>query len=319
MKILITPTSLSQNLEIDALEPLRERGAELVANPHGRPMTSEELETALADVDGVIAGLDSFTGEAIASAPRLKVVARYGVGYDRIDLDAARQAGVRVTNAPGANGHSVAELAVGLMFAVARQIPQTSAAVAAGKWPRFQGVELAGRRLGVLGLGAIGRATAQMARGIGMEVFGFDPGLNDEQMIELGVRPAGLDQIFSVSDVISLHIPLNAHTRHIVSAQRIAQLPLGAIVINTARGGLIDEQAAAAALDSGHLHGVALDAYETEPPTDSPLVGHPRVVATPHSGAHSQESVQRTAAAAVQNLLAVLDGEEPPSPVDRPQ
>lgn len=316
MKILITPTSLSQNLGITALDPLRERGAELVANPYGRPMSPDELIPALRDVDGVIAGLDTFSAEVFAAAPQLAVVARYGVGYDRIDLQAARSAGVRVTNTPGANGHSVAELAVGLMFAVARQIPQTSTAVAAGEWPRFQGIELAGRRLGVLGLGAIGAATARMARGIGMEVLGFDPGLSAEQIGQLGVTAAELEEIFAHSDVLSLHIPLNEHTRHIVSAERINAMPQGAIIINTARGGLIDEQAAAKALDAGHLHGIGLDAYETEPPTDSPLVGHPRVVATPHSGAHSEESVQRTATAAVKNLLAVLDGGQPLNPVD---
>lgn len=316
MKILITPTSLSQNLGITALDPLRERGAELVANPYGRPMNPDELIPALRDVDGVIAGLDTFSAEVFAAAPQLAVVARYGVGYDRIDLQAARSAGVRVTNTPGANGHSVAELAVGLMFAVARQIPQTSTAVAAGEWPRFQGIELAGRRLGVLGLGAIGAATARMAQGIGMEVLGFDPGLSAEQIGQLGVTAADLDEVFAQSDVLSLHIPLNEHTRHIVSAERINAMPQGAIIINTARGGLIDEQAAAQALDAGHLHGIGLDAYETEPPTDSPLVGHPRVVATPHSGAHSEESVQRTAAAAVKNLLAVLDGGQPLNPVD---
>lgn len=316
MKILITPTSLSQNLGITALDPLRERGAELVANPYGRPMSPDELIPALRDVDGVIAGLDTFSAEVFAAAPQLAVVARYGVGYDRIDLQAARSAGVRVTNTPGANGHSVAELAVGLMFAVARQIPQTSTAVAAGEWPRFQGIELAGRRLGVLGLGAIGAATARMAQGIGMEVLGFDPGLSAEQIGQLGVTAAELEEIFAHSDVLSLHIPLNEHTRHIVSAERINAMPQGAIIINTARGGLIDEQAAAQALDAGHLHGIGLDAYETEPPTDSPLVGHPRVVATPHSGAHSEESVQRTATAAVKNLLAVLDGGQPLNPVD---
>ncbi len=316
MKILITPTSLSQNLGITALDPLRERGAELVANPYGRPMSPDELIPALRDVDGVIAGLDTFSAEVFAAAPQLAVVARYGVGYDRIDLQAARSAGVRVTNTPGANGHSVAELAVGLMFAVARQIPQASTAVAAGEWPRFQGIELAGRRLGVLGLGAIGAATARMAQGIGMEVLGFDPGLSAEQIGQLGVTAAELEEIFAHSDVLSLHIPLNEHTRHIVSAERINAMPQGAIIINTARGGLIDEQAAAQALDAGHLHGIGLDAYETEPPTDSPLVGHPRVVATPHSGAHSEESVQRTATAAVKNLLAVLDGGQPLNPVD---
>lgn len=313
MKVLITPTSLSSNLEIAALDPLRERGAELVANPYGRPMIAEELMSALGGVEAVIAGLDSFPAELFAQAPQLKVIARYGVGYDRIDLEAARKAGVRITNAPGANGHSVAELTLGLMFAVARQIPQTSTAVAAGDWPRFEGIELAGRRLGLVGLGAIGRDTAEMARGIGMQVLGFDPGLSAQEITALGITPVTLDEVFISSDVISLHIPLNEKTRHIVSAERIAAMPPGVIIINTARGGLIDEHAAAAALEAGHVFGLGLDAYETEPPRDSPLVGHPRVVATPHSGAHSKESVQRTAAAAVENVLAVLDGEEPPN------
>jgi D-3-phosphoglycerate dehydrogenase / 2-oxoglutarate reductase len=311
MKVLITPTSLSSNLGISALDPLRERGAELVANPYARPMTPNELISALSGVDGVIAGLDGFPAEVFSEAPELKVIARYGVGYDRIDLEAARKAGVRVTNAPGANGPSVSELALGLMFAVARQLPQMSTAVAAGDWPRFQGIELAGRQLGVLGLGAIGCGTAAMARGIGMDVLGFDPGLSDEDITALGITPATLDEIFTRSDVLSLHIPLNEETRNIVSAERIAAMPRGTIIINTARGGLIDEEAAAAALDTGHVFGLGLDAFETEPPRDSLLVGHPRVVATPHSGAHSKESVQRTATAAVENLLRVLDGDEP--------
>ncbi|GAB3844967.1 phosphoglycerate dehydrogenase [Nesterenkonia populi] len=315
MKALITPTSLSKQPDHPALDPLRQAGAEIMVNPYGRPMAPDELIEALDGVEGVIAGLDSFTEEVFAAADSLRVIARYGVGYDRIDLEAAQRAEVRVTNAPGANGHSVAELALGLMFAVARQIPQTSSAVAAGQWPRFQGIELAGRRLGVLGLGFIGRGLARMASGIGMDVCGFDPGLTEEQIRGFGVTPAGQDEIFSRCDVLSLHIPLNEHTRHLVSAQRIAGMPQGAIIINTARGGLIDEQAAAEALDAGQLHGIGLDAYETEPPTGSPLVGHPRVVATPHSGAHSEESVARTASAAVENLLAAMRGEEPPSPI----
>ncbi|WP_146338418.1 phosphoglycerate dehydrogenase [Nesterenkonia sp. NBAIMH1] len=311
MKLLITPTSLSRQPDHPALDVLREAGAELAFNPHGRPMTPEELAVALQGVKGVIAGLDEFSAETLSSAPELRVIARYGVGYDRIDLSAAQQAGIRVTNAPGANGHSVAELALGLMLSTARQIPQTSAAVAAGEWPRFQGIELAGRTLGVLGMGFIGRSLASMAAGIGMEVRGFDPGLTDEQMVSLGVTPAGQEEIFSQCHVISLHIPLNQHTRGLVSAERIAVMPRGGIIINTARGGLLDEQAAVEALDSGQLHGIGLDAYESEPPTGSPLIGHSKVVATPHSGAHSEESVARTASAAVESLLAVLRGEEP--------
>lgn len=315
MKILITPTSLSQQLHTPALDPLRARGAELVVNPYGRPMRPPELIAALEGVDAVIAGLDTFSDEVIHAAPQVKVIARYGVGYDRIDLEAARRAQVRVTNTPGANANAVAELTVGLMFAVARQIPQAATAVADGGWPRHQGIELAGRTLGLVGLGAIGRGVAAMARGIGMEVLGVDPGMSRQQLEELDIVPVQMDDLFTAADVLSLHVPLNEATRHMVSAARIAAMPAQAIIINTARGGLVDEQAAVDALDSGSLHGVGLDAYLTEPPTDSPLVGHRRVVATPHAGAHSMESVQRTAAAAVENLLAVLDGEDPPSPV----
>lgn len=318
MRILITPTSLSAQPQLAALDALRERGAELITNPYGRPMTPQELIDELDGVQGVIAGLDSFTAEVFEHAGELQVIARYGVGYDRIDLQAAQAAGVWVTNAPGANAHSVAELALGLMFCVARQIPRSAEAVNQGQWPRFAGVELSGRTLGVLGMGAVGRSLAQMAAGIGMKVLAFDPGFNTEQLTQMGVQPCELEEIFTASDVLTLHMPLTQDTRHIVSGQRIAMMPPGAILINTARGGLIDEQAALEGLQTGQLHGIGLDAYETEPPQDSVLVGHPRVVSTPHIGAQSQEAVERTATAAVKNLLAALDGKTPPSPVVAP-
>lgn len=316
MRILITPTSLSRAPDTAALNLLRERGAELIFNPHGRPMTESELAASLPGVDGVIAGLDPFSGQALAAADQLRVIARYGVGYDRVDLDATASRNITVTNTPGANGHSVAELAIGLMFSAARQIPRASAEVHSGGWPRVQGIELARRTLGVVGLGAIGRDVAAMAAGIGMDVVGMDPGLAPEQIRDFGVEPTDdLDELCARSDVLSLHIPLVESTRGIIGADRMARLPADAIIINTARGGLIDEAAAVAALDEGRLHGVGVDAYESEPPISSRLVGHPKVVAMPHSGAHSEESVERTAAAAVENLLAVLDGGRPPSPV----
>ncbi|GAA3052273.1 MULTISPECIES: phosphoglycerate dehydrogenase [Actinomycetes] len=310
MKVLVTPTSLSRTPEDPALRRIREAGADVVLNPHGRPLSEAELIALIADVDGVVAGLDDYTARVIAAAPRLTVISRYGVGTDRVDLEAARAAGVVVTNAPGANSQSVAELTVGLMFAVARRIPRLDAAVAAGDWPRADGVELGGRRLGVIGLGEIGRQVARAGAGLGMEVHGCDPALDDDRIRELGIVPGSVDEVCRRADVLSLHVPLTPRTRHLVDARRLDLLPDGAIVVNTARGGLLDEQAAHAALEEGRLHGVAVDAYETEPPRESPLIGHPRVVATPHTGAHTAEAVHRMAQAAVGNLLDVLQGRD---------
>lgn len=312
MKVLITPTSLSREQDHAALEPLRRAGATLVFNPYARPLSAAELIGLLPGVDAVVAGLDSFTAEVFDSADQLQVVARYAVGYDRIYRIAAADAGVVITNTPGANAQAVAELAVGLMFAVARQIPQVAHSVGSGEWPRVTGVEIARRRLGLLGVGAIGSSVAAMAQGLGMSVSASDPGMSDDRLREQKITPVGVEELLATSDILSLHAPLVDSTAQIIRAETLAQLPSQAILINTARGGLVKEKDVVAALDAGTLFGMGVDAYSTEPPLDSPLVGHPRVVATPHSGAHSQESVQRTAAAAVDNVMAVWEGRQPP-------
>ncbi|WP_237143189.1 phosphoglycerate dehydrogenase, partial [Sediminivirga luteola] len=306
MRILVTSTSLCRTPEAPALQRLRAAGHEVVLSTAGRPLDGEELIRALRDVDGVIAGVDSYTREVIEASGSLRVISRYGVGTDKIDLAAARERQVAVTVTPGANATAVAELAIGLAFAVARGIPQLDAQVRAGGWPRGQGVELSGRRLGVIGLGAIGRKVAAMGAGLGMTVHGSDPNVPQQTLRAAGIVPGDLDEVVAAADVLSLHIPLTPQTRHLIGAGRIKAMPAGAIIVNTARGGLIDEDAALAALDSGRLHGIGLDAYEVEPPVDSPLVGHPRVVSTPHSGAHTAEAVERMAEGAVTNLLQVL-------------
>lgn len=313
MRILVTSTSLCRAPEAPALQRLRAAGHEVALSTAGRPLAGEELIRALRDVDGVIAGVDSYTREVIEAAGSLRVISRYGVGTDKIDLTAARERQVAVTVTPGANATAVAELAIGLVFAVARGIPQLDAQVRAGGWPRGQGVELSGRRLGVIGLGAIGRKVAAMGAGLGMAVHGSDLNVPQETLRAAGIVPGDLDEVVAAADVLSLHIPLTPQTRHLIGAERISAMPAGAIIVNTARGGLIDEQAAASALDSGRLHGIGLDAYEVEPPVDSPLVGHPRVVSTPHSGAHTAEAVERMAEGAVTNLLQVLSGEDCPN------
>ncbi len=311
MKVLVTPTSLCRDPHGASLRRLREQVGEVILNPHGRPLTAAELIPLVADVDGIIAGLDEYDGAVFAAAPRLRVLARYGVGVDRVDLDAAASRGVMVTRTPGANAIAVAELAIGLVLAAARGIPRLDEAVRAGEWPRLEGKELTGTTAGVVGFGAIGRLVAERARGLGMEVVAYDPMLPDEAFAQAGVERVGIDELCRRSDVVSLHVPLLPETRHLLDARRLSLLPPGAIVVNTARGGLLDEAAARRALDEGRLHGVAVDVYETEPPSSSPLVGHPGVVATPHAGGHTSGAVQRMTDQSIDALLAALRGEQP--------
>ncbi|SDQ05458.1 phosphoglycerate dehydrogenase [Microbacterium sp. cf332] len=311
MKVLVTPTSLCRDPDAPALVRLRDRVDEVVLNPFGRPLTSAELTDLVGDVDGIVAGLDDYDADVFAAAPRLRVVARYGVGVDRVDLDAAAARGVAVTRTPGANAVAVAELTIGLMFAAARGIAGLDAAVRAGEWPRVEGKELAGATAGVIGFGAIGRLVAERVRGLGMTPIAFDPMLPDGAFTDAGVERVDIDELCRRSDVVTLHVPLVPETRHILDLVRLRLLPAGAIVVNTARGGLLDESAARRLLDEGVLHGVAVDVYESEPPTSSPLVGHPRVVATPHAGGHTTGAVRRMTDQSIDALLAVLGGQQP--------
>ncbi|MGR6741300.1 phosphoglycerate dehydrogenase [Microbacterium sp. F1-18] len=322
MKVLVTPTSLCRDPHGASLGRLREVVDEVILNPHGRPLTPAELVPLVADVDGIIAGLDDYDETVFAAAPRLRVLARYGVGVDRVDLDAAASRGVVVTRTPGANAIAVAELAVGLILAAARRISRLDEAVRAGEWPRFEGKELTGATAGVVGFGAIGRLVAERARALGMRVIVFDPMLPDEAFAQAGVERVDIDELCRRSDVVSLHVPLLPETRHLLDERRLALLPAGAIVVNTARGGLLDETAARRALDDGRLHGVAIDVYETEPPSSSPLVGHPGVVATPHAGGHTSGAVQRMTDQSIDALLTALRGGRPdglvtPAPAPR--
>lgn len=306
MRILVTPTSLVRRPDAPALVRLRSHVDEVVLADVGRPLTESELIDLVPGFEGIIAGLDPYTDAVLAAGDRLRTIARYGTGVSNVDLDAAARRGITVTRTPAANALAVAELTVGLMLAVARGIPRSDAAMRRGEWVRGDGIELAGRTLGVVGFGAIGRLVAERAAAFGMRVIAYDPQIDPASARAAGVEAVQLDELVRRSHVLSLHVPLLPETRHLLDAERLALLPKGAIVVNTARGGLLDEHAAAAALDRGALFGVALDAYEAEPPTSSPLVGHPCVVATPHAGGHTDEAVARTSEQAVQNLLDAL-------------
>ena len=307
MKILVTPTSLNASSTLPAMARLREAADEIVFNPTTGPLHPDQLIPLLQDVDGVVAGLDDYTAEVInAAGPRLKVISRYGVGSDRVDIPAAEARGIVVKVTPGANSVAVAELTLGLMFGLARHIPSLDRAVRAGEWPRAKGMELTGKTLGVVGVGSIGREIAKRAEGLQMSVIGYDPMVDAATMKAAGITPVTLQQLLAQADVVSLHVPLLDSTRHIIDAAAIASMKKGALLINTARGGLIDEAAAYDALKSGQLGGLALDAYEVEPPAGSPLFELDNVIATPHTGAHTDEATANMARMAVDNLLAVL-------------
>ncbi len=317
MKILVTPTSLQPGKGSKALEQLKVFSEDLVFNELGRPLSEDELIPLLKDCDGYIAGLDFITEKVINSCNNLKIISRYGAGYDRVDIDAARDKGILVSNTPGVNAEAVGELAFSLILSVARKIPYLNASTLNGGWVRSTGVELKGKTMGIIGLGAIGKVVARCAKGFEMNVIAYDPYIDERYCSEHTIRVCSFDEVIRQSDIISLHLPLIDSTKHLINKEAISKMKQGAILINTSRGGIIDEDAAYEALKSNHLGGLGLDAFETEPPTNSPLFELDNVVVTPHTGAHTKEATDNMAKAAIQNLIDVLSGNDCPFVVNR--
>ena len=317
MKILVTPTSLHPGKNDAALAPMRAFADELVFNPTGKPLSEDELIPLLADCDGFVAGLDSITARVLQSCPNLKVISRYGAGYDRVDSEAAKKLGIKVTNTPGVNAQAVGELAFGLILASARKIPYLNNQTRSGAWVRSTGIELKGKNLGILGLGAIVMVVATCAQGFGMHVLAYDPYINEEYCKDHQIENVSFDELMSRANVVSLHLPLLESTRHLIDARAISLLPDNAIIVNASRGGIIDEDAAYEALKSGKLAGLGLDAFETEPPTKSRLFEFDNVIATPHTGAHTKEATDNMANASIRNLIDLLSGRDCPNIVNK--
>lgn len=309
MKVLVTPTSIRPDKPSAALERLRAFASELVFNPHGRPLTADELLVHLPGCDGILAGLDYLNGNVLRASPGLKAISRYGVGYDRVDLVTASELGIVVTNTPGANAQAVAELACALMFAAARNVPMLVQKTKEGEWVRSTGIELCGKTLAILGLGAIGRRLARMGQGLGMTVIAYDPYIDDDYCAEHNIRSVSQAEAFATADVVSLHLPLTDQTHHLVNEDVINTMKNSAILINTARGGIIDEDAAYAALLENRLGFLCLDAFENEPPGKLPMFELDNVIVTPHTAALTFEATANMANMAVDNLIAVLSGE----------
>lgn len=302
-RVAVTPRSLSANGH-PALDRLAQHGMDVVFPAPGRMPSAERLREVLPLCDAYLAGVEPISGDLLRECPRLKVIARNGVGVDNIDVVAAAELGIRVTPALGANSQSVAELAMALMFASARQIPWADGHLKAGEWVRPTGLELSGRTLGVVGVGQIGRRVSAMAAGIGMRVLGFDAKPDTRWPAPQGFAWAELDELLAASEVVTLHSPPGVVP--LLNEDRLAALPQGAVLVNTARAELVDETVVLDALDSGHLRAYAVDAFATEPPTDLRLVRHERVIATPHVGGFTAESVERATTQAVDAILAAL-------------
>jgi D-3-phosphoglycerate dehydrogenase len=286
---------ISDSLSPAAIAIFKERGvdAEMKAG-----LSKEELLSIIGEYDGLaIRSATKVTPELIKAARNLKVVGRAGIGVDNVDIPAATAAGIIVMNTPFGNSITTAEHAIALMMAVARDIPAANASTHAGKWEknRFLGVELYRKTLGLIGCGNIGSIVADRAKGLKMRVIAFDPYLSEERAEDLGVEKVELDELFPRADFITLHTPLTNETRNIISAVSIAKMKKGARLINCARGGLVDEEAVKAALESGQLAGAAFDVFVEEPAKSNLLFGNDKVVATPHLGASTSEAQENVA------------------------
>jgi len=281
---------ISDKMDPKAAAIFRQRGIEVDEKPGLSP---EELAAIIGDYDGLaIRSATKVTRPILEAAANLKVVGRAGIGVDNVDIPAATARGVVVMNTPFGNSITTAEHAIALMFALARQLPEADASTQAGKWEknRFMGVEVTGKTLGLIGCGNIGSIVATRALGLKMKVAAFDPFLTPERAVELGVDKVELDELLKRADFITLHTPLTDQTRYILSRENLATTRKGVRIINCARGGLIDEQALKESLDSGHVAGAALDVFEKEPATASPLFGTPGFISTPHLGASTSEA-----------------------------
>ena len=299
---------ISDALSETAVNIFKERGVDVVYEP-ALGKDKEKLLDMIGDFDGLaVRSATKATPNLIEAGKKLKVIGRAGIGVDNIDIPTATAAGIVVMNTPYGNAITTAEHAIAMMFSMARKIPQASQSTHEGKWEKskFVGAELYGKTLGLIGCGNIGGLVAERGIGLKMRVIAYDPFLTDARAIELGVEKVELDDLLARAEIISLHTPLTDQTRNILSADALAKTKPGVMIVNCARGGLIDETALKTALDTSHVAAAALDVFEKEPATEHPLFGHDRVVATPHLGASTREAQENVAIQVAEQMADYL-------------
>lgn len=311
--VVITAPSLTAS----GMELLKARNLRVVTMPLNT--SPEQLRDIVKTENphGIISRAIQIDATTIEAAPRLKVISKYGVGYDNIDVVSAKKKDIPVLITRGANSQSVAELAIGLTLAVGRRLLQFDRKTRRGDWDRTinPGIELNSKVFGIVGYGSIGKKVANLANAFGAEVHIFDPYVSNQNVSEAITSHAELSSLLATADMVSLHCPLKADTHHLLSEAMLARMKRSAILINTARGGIVDEAALLRILEKGHLTGIGIDTYAMEPPgADNPLFTVPNAVFTPHCGASTAESAERVSRAVVQNLILGLDGKALGSP-----
>jgi D-3-phosphoglycerate dehydrogenase len=318
--VLITALTL-KNCDGPYLDLLRQAGHTVsYPEPWEHQLTESETAAALREMDAVLAGSEPYTAQVLAQAPRLRVIARNGVGYDAVDVAEATRRGIAVTITPGANHDCVAEHVFALLLSLAKNVVTSHKGLEQGRWLRFVTRPLRGQTLGLVGLGRIGKAVALRAKAFGMKVLAHELQPDPQFVQTHGIELVPLETLFRQADVLSLHAPLTPQTRHLINAQSLALMKPTALLVNTARGGLVDETALAEALRTGRLAGAALDVFADEPM----LPGHPftqleNVVLTPHTAGTDLQSRQDMALMAAQSIVAILRGEWPTAVMVNPQ
>ena len=306
-KILITPRSLTKDGD-PALDLLIQEGFELVFSPPGKIPQESELRELLPGCVGYLAGVEPITAAVLEAADNLKIISRNGTGINTIDLRAAQQMNIKILRAEGANARGVAELTLGIILALIRSIPFSDSCMKRGLWERRKGLELQGRTLGLIGCGKIGQLVSGLSLVFGLSVLAYDAFPDQRFNPGPGFRFTSLEEVLANSDIISFHCPEQADGRAVLDHERLLRLKPGVYIVNTARSSLIDETAILEALHEGRLAGLALDVFDREPPAATPLLSDDRVIATPHIGGYTSESVSRATLAAVENLLNFFKG-----------
>ncbi len=299
-------------------EKLEENGAEVEMYPMEQDISEDELAAKIHGYHGLTVGMELVTEKVLSQAAHLKIVAKHGVGVDNIDLESATKKGIYVTNAPGSNDDAVADYTFGLMLAVCRQIPLADRSTRQGQWPRLFGHELWKKKLGIVGLGSIGKKVAQRARGFSMELLGYDEFKDEEFAEKTGLKYVSLEELLKESDFVTLHLPYTEKTRYLLEAKELSMMKPSAYLINAARGMIVEEEALARAVSEQQIAGAAVDVFAEEPVAP----GHPffeldNIVVTPHIGAYSHEAVKAMGTAVMENILAVMKKSEPPDLVNR--
>lgn len=310
-KILVTATNYSQYCSA-AKKLLLDNNCEIVENDKGRPYTGEELLELVSDIDGVVAGVDTWDEAIFSHAPKLKIIARFGVGVDNIDLPAAAAHGIQVCNAKGMNSNPVAELTVAMLLGALRNVPAFNSSVREGKWERFMGRDLEGMTVGLLGFGDIAQKVAKKLSGFDVKLMAYDLYPNIQKAAELHVQMTTMEEVLRAADIVCMHMPSLPATHHVMNRKTFGRMKDGSYFINTSRGALVDERALFEALRSGKLCAAAIDVFEQEPvPKENPLFTLPNLFATPHTAAETYETYHNVGLFTAQILLDAFAGETP--------